>query len=49
MQGIEGVKQVTHANWFGGYYQEPKNFLVAIAVDPATYFDVYSHAYAVDA
>jgi putative ABC transport system permease protein len=47
VQAIDGVKHATHANWFGGYYQEPKNFLVAIAVDPATYFDVYANAYAV--
>ncbi len=39
---IEGVKDVTHANWFGGYYQEPSNQIVALAVDPASYFDVYS-------
>jgi putative ABC transport system permease protein len=32
---------VTHANWFGGYYQEPKNFVVVFAIEPATYFDVY--------
>ena len=25
VQAIEGVKDVTHANWFGGYYQETKN------------------------
>jgi putative ABC transport system permease protein len=32
---------VTFANWFGGYYQDPKNFLMTLAVEPATYFDVY--------
>ena len=41
VRGIEGVRQVTHFNWFGGYYQEPKNFLVAMAVDPETYPQVY--------
>jgi len=41
-KAIEGVKDVTHANWFGGYYQEPAKQLVAMAVDPQTYFDVYS-------
>jgi putative ABC transport system permease protein len=38
---IPGVKIVTHANWFGGYYQEPRNFLVALAIDPASYLAVY--------
>ena len=31
---IDGVAQISHFSWFGGYYQEPKNFLVALAVDP---------------
>ena len=30
---------VTHANWFGGYYQDPKNFLIVFAVEPETYMD----------
>ena len=37
MRAFEGVRQVTHANWFGGYYQDPKNFLIAMAVEPETY------------
>jgi putative ABC transport system permease protein len=41
IKGIDGVRQATFANWFGGYYQDPKNFMVALAVEPATYFDVY--------
>jgi putative ABC transport system permease protein len=39
--GVEGVRDVTHSNWFGGYYQDPKNFLVVMAVDPETYLQVY--------
>ncbi|MGO4713815.1 ABC transporter permease [Bradyrhizobium sp. 2TAF24] len=42
VRAVEGVRQVTYANWFGGYYQDPKNFLMALAIDPASYFDVYS-------
>lgn len=38
---VPGVKLVAHANWFGGYYQEPKNFLVALAIDPQSYLDLY--------
>lgn len=39
--GIEGVRRVTHLNWFGGYYQDPKNFLIVFAVEPQSYLDVY--------
>lgn len=42
VKNIDGVDQVTHANWFGGYYQEPSNQIVTMAVDPQSYFDVYS-------
>ena len=28
------MRQVAHLNWFGGYYQEPKNFLIVFAVEP---------------
>ncbi|HJU31935.1 MAG TPA: FtsX-like permease family protein [Hyphomicrobiaceae bacterium] len=41
VRGIEGVRQVTHFNWFGGYYQEPKNFLIVMAVQPESYLQVY--------
>jgi putative ABC transport system permease protein len=41
VRGIDGVRQVTHFNWFGGYYQEPKNFLIVMAVEPETYMQVY--------
>ena len=41
-KSIEGVKDVTHANWFGGYFQEPANQIVTMAVDPETYFEVYN-------
>jgi putative ABC transport system permease protein len=41
VRGVEGVRQVTHFNWFGGYYQEPKNFLIVMAVEPETYMQVY--------
>jgi len=42
VQAIEGVSKVTHANWFGGYFQEPANQIVTFAVDPETYMEVYS-------
>jgi len=42
VRSVAGVRQVTHANWFGGYYQDPKNFLVVMAVEPETYTDIFS-------
>lgn len=37
---VDGVSQVAHGSWLQGYYQDPKNFVPAIAVDE-TYLDVY--------
>lgn len=39
---IEGVKEVTHLNWFGGYYQDAKNQIITMAVEPESYLRVYS-------
>jgi putative ABC transport system permease protein len=41
VRALPGVRQVTHFNWFGGYYQEPKNFLIVMAVEPESYLQVY--------
>lgn len=38
---VEGVRNVSHASWFGGYYQEPQNFVQTFAVDPETYLIAY--------
>ena len=38
---IEGVRDVTHANWFGGYYQDPKNQFPNLAVDPEAWLRMY--------
>src|ERR1700675_2022200 len=35
---IEGVKAVSHANWFGGIYVSEKNFFPQFAVDAQSYF-----------
>ncbi len=42
IRAIPGVKDVAYANWFGGYYQEPKNqnLMFQVAVSP-TYLDTY--------
>jgi putative ABC transport system permease protein len=43
VRGVDGVRQVTLASWFGGYYQEPKNFLVVMAVQPESYMTMYGN------
>ena len=41
IKAVEGVSEVTWANWFGGYHQEPRNQVMTFAVDPESYFKVY--------
>jgi putative ABC transport system permease protein len=41
IRATEGVKEVTHANWFGGYFQEPSNFVQSMAVDPESWLRMY--------
>ena len=38
---VPGVSAVTHMNWFGGIYKDPKNFFTQMAVDTPTFFDLY--------
>jgi putative ABC transport system permease protein len=38
---VPGVEAVTHMNWFGGVYQDPKNFFPQMAVDTPTFLDLY--------
>jgi putative ABC transport system permease protein len=40
IQAVPGVARATYANWFGGVYQDPKNFFANEAVLP-NFFDVY--------
>jgi putative ABC transport system permease protein len=40
IQQVPGVSKVTSAMWFGGIYQDPKNFFANFSVAP-NYFDVY--------
>lgn len=37
----EGVADVVAATWFGGYYQEQKNFFAQFPVDPEGYLRIY--------
>jgi putative ABC transport system permease protein len=35
------VKSITHDNWFGGVYQDPKNFFPQFVIDPENQRQVY--------
>jgi putative ABC transport system permease protein len=41
IEAITGVRRVAHADWFGGYYQDPRNQFAQFAVDPERYLDLY--------
>ncbi|MEC4725324.1 ABC transporter permease [Shewanella sp. D64] len=40
---MDGVKQLTHASWFGAYYLDPTDPLIGYAVDADTYLSVYDN------
>lgn len=42
IRAIDGVTQISISNWFGGIYQEPKNFFPQFAVTLPVYFDLYN-------
>jgi len=41
MLQMSGVKEVTYANWFGGVYQDEKNFFPQYAIDVPTWRSMY--------
>ena len=41
IQKIPGITDVTFASWFGGVYQDERNFFAQFAIDPDTYRTVY--------
>jgi putative ABC transport system permease protein len=38
---VPGVKAVAASNWFGGYFQDPKNFFTNFAVESEMYFPMH--------
>jgi putative ABC transport system permease protein len=36
-----GVAAVTHATWFGGFYQDPRHRFVQLAVDPERFLEMH--------
>jgi putative ABC transport system permease protein len=41
LAAIDGVEQVTWANWFGGKYGDGKRFFANFAIDAKSYLDLY--------
>ena len=41
IRSTPGVKAATHLTWFGGVYQDPKNFFAQMAVDPEGLLRLY--------
>ncbi len=41
IRAVPGVAAATHSTWFGGVYQDPKNFFPQIAVEPEELLDLY--------
>jgi putative ABC transport system permease protein len=41
IRAVPGVRGVAPFNWFGGYYQDPKNFFAQFAVDPVPFLAMY--------
>jgi putative ABC transport system permease protein len=42
LAGMAGVRRVTHASWFGGVYQDERNFFPQFVIDVETWRQVYS-------
>ncbi len=41
IESTPGVAAVTYASWFGGIYQDPKNFFPNFPVEPESYLEMY--------
>jgi putative ABC transport system permease protein len=41
LEAIDGVEAVSHSQFFGGIYQDPKNFFAQFAVNPARWSKVF--------
>ena len=45
LKQVPGVIDVTHANWFGGYYQDVRHQFATFATDPESWLRVYKREY----
>jgi putative ABC transport system permease protein len=41
IRATPGVTEVTYSNWFGGYFQETRNTIQSMAVDPESWLRMY--------
>ena len=41
IESVAGVDNAAHADWFGGVYQDPRNFFPQFPVQPLDWFDLY--------
>jgi putative ABC transport system permease protein len=41
LKRLPGVRDVAHATWFGGVYQDPKNFFPQFVIEPADWRRMY--------
>ena len=41
IERVANVKDATHATWFGGIYQDPKNFFAQVAVNPKEWIEMF--------
>jgi putative ABC transport system permease protein len=42
IEQIDGVAEATFSTWFGGIYQQPRNFFPQMVVNPEEYLEMYS-------
>jgi len=47
IRAVPGVAEVTWISWFGGYYQESKNFVFAAPIDTDSYFNLHKDEFIV--
>jgi putative ABC transport system permease protein len=47
IRSVPGVDEVTWISWFGGYFQESKNFVFALPVDTDSYFNLHKDEFVV--
>ena len=44
---VAGVTDITHANWFGGYYQDVRNQFATFATEPESWLRIYAKEFEV--
>ncbi|MFQ5793023.1 MAG: ABC transporter permease, partial [Acidobacteriota bacterium] len=41
LEQIPGVTEVAHSTWFGGIYQDPRNYFPQFSVEPERYLSMF--------